>query len=70
MHKQARNHPLAKPNAKDKTKGYPFVISINEFTNIPMRMQQNTLKQNWKSFIIWWCKRENIQRLEIGLCKD
>ena len=65
IHKQARNHPLAKPNTKDKTKGYPFGCSINEFTNIPSRVQQNNLKQNWKDFIVWWCKRENIQRLEV-----
>ena len=21
---------------------------------------QNNLKQNWKSFIVWWCKKEKI----------
>ena len=64
FHPASRNHPLAKPASKDKTKGYIYGCSINEFTNIPSRIQQNNLKQNWKAFIVWWCKKEKIQRLE------
>ena len=60
FHPTARTHPLAKPKAKDRTKGYPFGCSINEFTNLPSRIMQNNLKQNWKSFIVWWCKKEKI----------
>lgn len=60
FHTRSRNHPLAKPNSKDKTKGYVYGCSINEFTNIPNRIQQNNLKQNWKSFIVWWCKKNKI----------
>ena len=69
LHPTARTHPLAKPKAKDRTKGYPFVISINEFTNIPNRIQQNTLKQNWKSFIVWWCKKEKINGWQLDYAK-
>lgn len=69
FHPTSRNHPLAKPKAKDKTKGYPFVISINEFTNIPNRIQQNTLKQNWSDFIQWWCKKEGIAGWNLEYCK-
>lgn len=69
FHPTSRNHPLAKPKAKDKTKGYPFVISINEFTNIPNRIQQNTLKQNWSDFIQWWCKKEGIVGWNLEYCK-
>ena len=58
IHKQARNHPLAKPNTKDKTKGYPFGCSINEFTNIPSRVQQNNLKQrefeHFQILVVFW----------------
>ena len=63
FHPTSRNHPLAKPNAKDKTVGYPFGCSINEFTNIKNRIVQNNLKQNWKSFIVWLC---NKQALAVG----
>lgn len=57
-HPTARNHPLAKPNTKDKTKGYVFGISINEFTNMKNRIMQNNLKQNWKSFFVWLANKE------------
>lgn len=60
FHPLSRNHPLAKPNSKDKTKGYIFGCSINEFTNLPNRVMQNNLKQNWKNFFIWWANKEKI----------
>lgn len=69
FHPTSRNHPLAKPNAKDKTVGYVFVISINEFTNIPNRIQQNNLKQNWSNFIQWWCEKEKINGWNLEYCK-
>ena len=69
FHTRSRNHPLAKPNSKDKTKGYPFVISINEFTNISMRAMQNNLKQNWSTFIQWWCKKEKITNWHLEYAK-
>lgn len=69
FHPNSRNHPLAKPASKDKTKGYPFVISINEFTNISTRIQQNNLKQNWKAFVVWWCKKEKINNWKLDYAK-
>ena len=69
FHPTSRNHPLAKPNSKNKTEGYIFVISINEFTNIPNRIQQNNLKQNWSNFIQWWCKKEKINGWNLEYCK-
>lgn len=60
FHPTSRNHPLAKPKAKDKTIGYLFGCSINEFTNLGNRVLQNNLKQNWKAFIYWWAKKENV----------
>lgn len=60
FHPTSRNHPLAKPNAKNKTEGYIFGISINEFTNIKNRIVQNNLKQNWKSFFVWLANKEGM----------
>lgn len=65
FHPTSRNHPLAKPNAKDKTVGYVFGCSINEFTNIKNRIVQNNLKQNWKAFIVWLCNKEGIAGWEL-----
>ena len=60
FHPTSRNHPLAKPNSKDKTKGYIYGCSINECTNLPNRIMQNNLKQNWKGFVVWWAQKEEI----------
>lgn len=59
-HPKARNHPLAKFNSKDKTKGSVFPPTLNEMTNNPNRLAQNGMKQKWKDFIKWVCKKYNI----------
>ena len=60
FHPTSRNHPLAKTKEKNKTEGYIFGISINEFTNIKNRIVQNNLKQNWKSFFVWLANKEGM----------
>lgn len=60
-HPRARNHPLAKFNAKDKSIGSVFPPSLNEMTNNPNRLAQNGMKQKWKEFIEWLSKKEGIQ---------
>lgn len=59
-HPRARNHPLAKFNAKDKSVGSVFPPSLNEMTNNPNRLTQNGMKQRWKEFIKWLCEKEGI----------
>ena len=59
-HPRARNHPLAKFNAKDKSVGSVFPPSLNEMTNNPNRLTQNGMKQKWKEFIKWLCEKEGI----------
>lgn len=69
FHPRSRNHPLAKPNSKNKTEGYIFGCSINEFTNISMRVAQNGIKQNWKDFVVWLAKKEKINGWELDKFK-
>lgn len=59
-HPRAKNHPLAKFNAKDKSVGSVFPPSLNEMTNNPNRLTQNNMKQKWKEFIKWLSNREGI----------
>ena len=59
-HPRARNHPLAKFNAKDKSVGSVFPPSLNEMTNNPNRLAQNGMKQKWKEFIKWLCEKNKI----------
>ena len=59
-HPRARNHPLAKFNAKNKSVGSVFPPSLNEMTNNPNRLTQNGMKQRWKEFINWLCEKEGI----------
>lgn len=69
-HPRARNHPLAKFNAKDKSVGSVFPPSLNEMTNNPNRLTQNGMKQRWKEFIKWLCEKEgianwNLEKVEV-----
>lgn len=59
-HPRAKNHPLAKFNAKNKTVGSVFPPSLNEMTSNPNRLTQNGMKQRWKDFIKWICDKEKI----------
>lgn len=59
-HTRAKNHPLAKFGAKDRTVGSVFPPSLNEMTNNPNRMSQNGMKQNWKDFVWWVCYKNNM----------
>lgn len=59
-HNRARNHPLAKFSAKDKSVGSVFPPSLNEMTNNPNRLAQNGMKQKWKDFILWLCNKHEI----------
>lgn len=59
-HPRAKNHPLAKLGAKDKTVGTVFPPNLNEMTNNPNRFAQNGIKQNWKDFVMWLCQEYEI----------
>ena len=64
-HPRARNHPLAKFNSKNKAEGSVFPPSLNEMTNNPNRLAQNGMKQKWKDFIKWVCKKEGIENWKL-----
>lgn len=59
-HPRAKNHPLAKFKAKDKSVGSVFPPSLNEMTNNPNRLSQNDMKQKWKDFVWWLCYKNGV----------
>lgn len=56
------------PKRTKKPIDKPWHPSINEWCILP-RMQMNDLKQKWKHYTMWLCKKYNIENLNIEKCE-
>lgn len=55
FHPRSNKHPLKVSSKVVNLAPYP--LSMNQTMIIKSRPQANALKQNWKDFVCWWCKK-------------
>lgn len=59
-----QNNPRSR---KDRIES-PLCITFNTYNSKGNRIIQNNYKQEWKSFIVWICKKINICNLKLKEC--
>ena len=56
------------PRCKKQRIESPLCINFNAYNSKGNRIIQNNYKQNWKSFILWICDKQNISNMNITDC--
>jgi Holliday junction resolvase RusA-like endonuclease len=56
------------PRSKKNRIESPLCITFNTYNSKGNRIIQNSYKQEWKSFIMWICKKQDICDLKITEC--